>query len=852
MSVSRRGRRFGAPLLAALLLGFAFWALRRELAGTSLAALSAEFAVLHPGTVLLAVALTALNYATLTGYDLLAVRYAGVRLAPWRVSLAAVVGYSFSQSLGFPLLTGTPVRYRLYSAWGVEGTAVARVIAFYATTVAVGAAAVAGITLLLAPVSISDLVHLPWPARSLGMALLLALALYAVWALRGKGELRVGPVRLDVPEPREVGQQIVLGGLDWVTAAAVLWVLLPEAHGVGFAAFLSVYVVAQIVGMMSQVPAGLGVFEAMFLVLIPGPVDQSAFLASVLAFRAVYYVLPLLVGFVLLSCYELYAQRRTLIPGVMVASRWATGLVPYAAAAVAFVLGAMLLLSGSVPIASGRLATIGSLLPLALLEVSHFLGSVVGVALLILARGLLRRLDGAYHVTLWLLLAAVLLSLTRGLELAGTITLAVAALLLYGSRRQFYRPASLLDEPFTVGWMIAIGSVFVAMWWLGTFAYQNIDYSSDVWWRFALAGDAPRFLRATVGVLVTLVGFIGLRLLHHAPPPIGPPSPELLERVAPLVAACPQVDTNLVFLGDKQILLSPSERSFLMFAVSGSSWVVLGDPIGDEAEFPDLLWTFREQVDIGGGRMVLYKVKPALLPLYIDLGLTFHKLGEEGLVPLVDFSLAGGRKADFRKALSALERGGGSFRVLSPEDAAPLLPTLREISDGWLEAKKAREKRFSLGRFDESYLARFPMAVVAIEGRPIAFANVWANQPRHQVSVDVMRYADDAPRYVMDALFGHLLLWASSEGYEFFSLGLAPLSGMETHRLAPVWQRFGHLVFRYGENFYNFQGLRDFKEKFDPVWEPRYLAAPPAMRLPGTLADVTALIAGGFRGVVAR
>ena len=96
------------------------------------------------------------------------------------------------------------------------------------------------------------------------------------------------------------------------------------------------------------------------------------------------------------------------------------------------------------------------------------------------------------------------------------------------------------------------------------------------------------------------------------------------------------------------------------------------------------------------------------------------------------------------------------------------------------------------------------------------------------------------------------MLWGRAEGYRWFSLGMAPLSGFEHRRLAPLWNRLGALLFRHGENFYNFQGLRAFKDKFDPVWEPRYLASPGGLAVPFVLTDVAALISGGVTGVVAK
>ena len=114
-----------------------------------------------------------------------------------------------------------------------------------------------------------------------------------------------------------------------------------------------------------------------------------------------------------------------------------------------------------------------------------------------------------------------------------------------------------------------------------------------------------------------------------------------------------------------------------------------------------------------------------------------------------------------------------------------------------------------------------------------------------------MRYDADAPTGVMEYLFTELILWGQAQGFRWFSLGMAPLSGFERHRLAPLWNRLGALLYRHGENFYNFRGLRAFKDKFDPVWEPVYLVYP-RRSLPSVLADVASLIAGGRMGVIRK
>jgi phosphatidylglycerol lysyltransferase len=249
---------------------------------------------------------------------------------------------------------------------------------------------------------------------------------------------------------------------------------------------------------------------------------------------------------------------------------------------------------------------------------------------------------------------------------------------------------------------------------------------------------------------------------------------------------------------------------------------------------------------------VFYEVGVGCLPLYIDLGLTLLKLGEEARVPLADFSLEGPNRRALRRGQRQMEREGVGFEVVPAAEVPPLLPVLRAISDAWLLEKRTREKGFSLGFFDEAYIARFPIALARRGGEIVAFANVWTTRPKVKLSMDLMRYRPDAPPGVMQYLCTELMLWGKAEGYQYFGLGMAPFSGMERRALAPLWSRLGAFMYRYGEHFYNFQGLREFKEKFDPVWEPRYLASPGGLALPRILANVAALIGGGMRGVVTK
>ena len=254
--------------------------------------------------------------------------------------------------------------------------------------------------------------------------------------------------------------------------------------------------------------------------------------------------------------------------------------------------------------------------------------------------------------------------------------------------------------------------------------------------------------------------------------------------------------------------------------------------------------------DLHAGWPVFYEISREHLHYYLDLGLTLQKIGEEARVPLEDFSLEGGTRKWMRKMQRRVESESCSFEII--EDCGLILPEIREISDSWLTEKRTREKGFSLGSFSESYIRRFPVAVVRRGARIVAFANVWTSGNGEEVSVDLMRHRVDAPNGVMDYIFLNLILWGQQQSYKFFNLGMAPLSGLENRSLGTVWNRVGALTYRFGENFYNFQGLRQYKEKFDPVWEPTYIASPGGLALPRILTQLATLISGGLRGVFAK
>ncbi len=845
--------RYLGPLATLLLFAAALWVLHAELAEHRFADIGRELKAIPAARLLLAAALSALGYLVLTGYDALSLRYIGNPLPYRKVALASFIAYAFSHNIGLGPLTGASIRYRLYMACGLSAGEVARVVGFGTLTLALGFIVAAGLAFVIEPLAIPAPLHsLSASIRPMGMFLLFLAAGYLLWSAIRRDPITIRGWQIAVPSPSLAAAQIPLGVLDWALAAGVLYVLLPAVPALTYPEFLGIFLIAAGAGVLSYIPGGLGVFEAVLLLMLPPAFPTPAALGALLAYRLVYYLLPLGIATILLAGHEVQQKRESVRRFAGAFGRWATVLAPEFFAFVVFVTGAILLFSGATPAVGSRLAFLSEFLPLPVIEASHFLGSLAGTGLLLLARGLQRRLDAAYFLTLVLLGAGMLFSLLKGWDYEEAIILGITLAALWPCQHLFYRRASFIAQSFTPGWIVAIAIVVLTSLWLGLFAHKYVSFATELWWSFTLKGDAPRFLRASVGTVAVLLIFAAARLLRPAPPEPALPSAQDLERAAIIAAGSLRTEAYLSLLGDKSLLFSSNGNAFLMYGIAGQSWVSMGDAIGPTEERCELAWRFRELSDLHGGRAVFYEVSTTDLPLYLDLGLTLLKLGEEASVPLENFSLEGGTRKGLRYVHRRLTKEGCTFAIVPQESVTALLPDLKAVSDAWLERKHVREKGFSLGRFDPDYLRRFPAAVIRQAEKIIAFANVWRGGEREQLSIDLMRYLPDAPRGVMEFLFIEIMLWGKAEGYRAFNLGMAPLSGLEDHALAPTWNRIGAYVFRHGEHFYNFQGLRQYKEKFDPVWEPRYLAAAGGLALPRAFTDVANLISGGVKGLVAK
>ncbi|MGB6306345.1 MAG: bifunctional lysylphosphatidylglycerol flippase/synthetase MprF [Steroidobacteraceae bacterium] len=804
-----------------------------------------------PVKVLRAGLFTLAGYGSLTLYDALAVRFAGARVPYPRIALISFMGYAIGHNVGMNTLSGGAVRYRAYSALGLGAKQITTIIAFGSVTFLLGAGFLLGLSLLTEAGMSSSVLHVhAWIAMFAGGLLLAAVAAY-LWLVCTRHEpLRFRNFEIPVPKPSIAFAQVAVACADLLCAASVLFVLLPHHAGISFAAFAGVFLIAIAAGIISNVPGGIGVFEAVLLLLL-GSVPEVKLLGALVAYRAIYYFAPFIVALALLGAHEIWVHRGPAVRLVRLGRTFLTAVTPQAISIATFLAGAVLLFSGATPGLGNRLDMLRGFVPLPILELSHLLGSAVGVGLLIIAHGLYRRLDAAWWLTIWLLCAGILLSLLKGFDYEEATILAIVVAMLISARGRFQRRASLIEQHYSGPWIVALCLVLITVAWLVIFAYRHVPYDNQLWWEFAFGASAPRSLRASLLAAMIAAAYGLWRLLRPAAPPRSAPHEADMERAAALIAQGDDTIANLALLGDKSLMFNADRTAFIMYQVSGNSWVAMGDPVGPPEACEALAWEFLENCDVMAVSPVFYQVKPQNLPLYIDLGLTLSKLGEEARVPLDTLTLDGAQRADLRQACRRANRDGASFEVIPRTNVAASLGELRTVSDAWLAEKNTAEKRFSLGFFDERYLANFDCGVVRRGGAIVAFANLWRGGA-NELSVDLMRYGSDAPKGVIDYLLTECMLWGKANGFHWFNLGMAPLSGLEEHALAPTWHKLGRVVQRYGEMFYPFEGLRKYKEKFLPSWRPRYLAAPDGLAMAGALLDVTSLISGGVGRVLRK
>jgi len=763
---------------------------------------------------------TLVNIGAMGLYDVVAFRHTRSRwLDRWRYG---AVCFAWSNFLTLGPLAGPAMRFWLYRPsvdqlsdlhGGVVAIAVAFMSGLAGWTVASLVSARAGLGVWsLAPLAFLLSVLIVGLARAL-----------IRWRERGTGG-------------GDWSMTIVLAAIGWAdwALACVAFALCVRASGSlePLEALAQTFFLGQVIGVVSLVPGGFGSSDAFWLARLP--LTESSAAAVLLAYRVVYYVVPWAgASLLLLSWVTRRAQTR-----IELARRIVAGLVGGG--------GVLIMVSSASPALYARLPLLEQFVPLPLVEAGHLAAAMAGLLLLVLARGLARGYRAAFRLTLVLLTVAVAGAILKGFDWEEAVLLTVLFLATWSQ-------AGLFDRPSRGDWFegpdVAVALTALTLFVLvGVVSHRVSATTFDRVMHIGYRLQAVRFLR-TAGSMAFAVGAGAAYLLLRAPVRFTRPGDDELHRALDLHARLGgSTNPLMVATGDKSVFFD-GERGLCLYRTIGPYVVVFSDPIvrsaPERTAFLDAFFAFAGELD---RRPVFYQISLDWIPVLHDRGYDFFKLGEEAQVSLAAVSLDGHAGKLYRQLLRRGERDGVTFRVLEAHEVADHLDALEQISNDWLRTKGLAERQFSIGFFDRAYLTRYRCAVVeeaAAPHRILAFANLLEGPNCEELSVDLMRHRSDGPR-VMDFLFVSLFMLGKSQGYARFNLGMAPLASVGDQRGAHARERLARLLFQRGEQWYNFQGLRAYKDKFDPTWAPRYMAYQDAWEWPVAIAYVSALIAGGW------
>jgi phosphatidylglycerol lysyltransferase len=776
---------------------------------------------LHTRDLTLAAFVTIVNIAIMGLYDVMAFRHTETRaIERWRFG---AVAFCWSNFLTLGPVAGPAIRFWLYRSRvrdlsELHHGIVSVVIAF--------TSGLAGWTLAALVVSRTR--------GGVGTVAVLALGfvLGAAWLGRSiaqRTERFAGPAAGRV----RTLELALIGWLDWYLAAVVfLTCLSATGRSAPMLDLVVGFFFGQVIGLASLVPGGFGSSDAFWIARLP--FEQSVTAAALGAYRFIYYVAPwFTASMVLLSWATRISSRRVDFARRITASLVGGG-------------GVLMILSSASPALHARLILLEQYVPLPLVEAGQLAAALAGLLLLVLARGLARGYRSAFKLTLALLLLAGFASLLKGLDWEEALILGTIGLAAWSQ-------AALFDRASGGDWLewADLGVAFAALLLFvlfGTFSHHIGAAAFERWTSIGYRLQAARFLRTAVSMLFA-VSAAALYVLVRTPVRFEPPEEDDIRRALHAHAAYGVGTTPLmVAVADKSVFFD-GPRGFCLYRTIGPYLTVFADPVvrsqPERGAFMDALFAFAANLD---RRPLFYQISLDWIPLLHDRGYHLFKLGEEAQVHLDRLTLDGHAGKMNRQILRRAERDGLAFRIMQPDEVDRRMTELAEISDGWLREKGVIERQFSIGFFDPSYMRRFPCAVVETanaEPRLLAFANLLEGPRHEELSVDLMRYRTDGPG-VMDFLLFSTMLHGKANGYRRFNLGMAPLASVGEHRGARVGERLAGLLFRRGEQWYNFQGVRFFKQKFDPEWVPRYMAYQSAVEWPVALAHASALIAGSW------
>lgn len=513
--------------------------------------------------------------------------------------------------------------------------------------------------------------------------------------------------------------------------------------------------------------------------------------------------------------------------------------------ALVFLSGVLLIISGVYPTIFYKIKFLDTIYSLSFLRFSHRASVLIGLMLIMTSKEVFFKVKRAYYVTLTLLIIGGVFAFIKDLDYAEGMFILGVIILLRLSKKSFYRE-SIPIKITKLSTILIIFSFIIIVF--ANFVHKfNIHFSRNYRYYVDFFQSTRGYLRIA---LYTYVAFIIFVIIWYLTMPKIENDERYvdadLDKISKFYSEIDYgtIFSHLVYLRDKKVFWANEGKSLIMYSKYKDKIIVLGDPIATRENLYSSIEEFQEFTDLYGYDVVFYEIEERNFSTYHDAGYYFFKLGEEAVVNLEEFNLVGSKKSAFRNTLRRVEREGYSFQIIEPPFNKEVIDQLKEISDKWLGSRK--EKGFSLGWFSEDYIQRSPIAILKNEeeNKIMGFVTLMdANDGGRTIAIDLMRIDKDAPNASMDYLMLNLFLTFKEKGYKYFSLGEAPLSNVGFNMHSHLQEKLARLVYNSGNIFYSFDGLRRYKSKFSPVWQPRYLAYPKFMSLPEVFINLCSLIA---------
>ncbi|MBP2548933.1 uncharacterized membrane protein YbhN (UPF0104 family) [Neorhizobium galegae] len=312
--MSRRGEpiigKYAWPAIGIAAVAVSIWLLFKELRGLSIDQLGESLAAISHTHWLLCAASAVLAYLALAGYDALALSYLKHRVNFLFITLTSFTTYALSHNLGASVLSGSIIRYRAYSSKGMSGLEIGQLIAFCSFTFALGTILLTGLVLTFEPSVGERFINLPATdtLRWVGILLLVGIAAYVYGSWKQFRPLTIGPLKIYYPQLRTVALQLLIGPLEIMGAAAIIYFALPEAGNPGYFVVLGIFLLSFSAALLSSAPGGLGVLELLFVNGLSEMRDADV-LAALLVFRLLYLLIPLALSIAVVLVFERRRMR---------------------------------------------------------------------------------------------------------------------------------------------------------------------------------------------------------------------------------------------------------------------------------------------------------------------------------------------------------------------------------------------------------------------------------------------------------------------------------------------------------------------------------------------------------------